>query len=227
MAKKKLIRFEEMKGFDHVKQPQLEEFWDRDYALKGKWKSEFFENTNPLVLELACGKGEYAVNMAKTFPSKNFLGVDIKGARIWYGAKKALDENITNAKFLRTRIDFIDKFFASEEVDEIWITFPDPQPQDSRERKRLTNPMFIERYRKFLKPGGKVHLKTDADSFFEYTQEEIEKRGYRLHQVFENVYQQKDEIPTNLAHLYLVQTHYEKIFSAKGHTIKYLSFTIN
>jgi len=227
MAKKKLIRFKDLEGFQNVLQPNMEEFWEKEFELKGKWKSDFFKNDKPLVLELACGKGEYAVNMAKKYPNKNFLGVDIKGARIWYGASIARTEAIDNAKFLRTRIDFIDKFFTENEVDEIWITFPDPQPQESRARKRLTSPRFISRYKKILKQGGLMHLKTDADSFFDYTIQQIEENKYQILSKFDNVYKQVDEIPEDLNHLYKVQTHYEGIFAAKGHTIKYVSFKIN
>lgn len=227
MAKKKLIRFKDMEGFPNVAQPSMNEFWEEDFELKGKWKSHFFKNNNPLVLELACGKGEYTVNMAKKYPNKNFLGIDIKGARIWYGASKAIEENIENAKFLRTRIDFLDKLFNEQEVDEIWITFPDPQPQESRERKRLTSPMFIDRYKKILKNGGEMHLKTDADSFFNYTLQQIEENNFSIINKFTDVYHQVNEIPEELNHLYTVKTHYEGIFSAKGHTIKYVSFKIH
>ena len=227
MAKKKLIRFREMEGFPNVVQPNMDEFWETEFKLKGKWGIDFFRNSNPIVLELACGKGEYAVNMAKKYPNKNFLGVDIKGARIWYGAHQALAENVKNVGFLRARIDFIDKFFAESEISEIWITFPDPQPQESRERKRLIAPIFIDRYKKFLEPYGLVNLKTDADSFFDYTLAQIKERNYRMINKFENIYNQQNEIPEELDHLYTVKTHYEGIFSAKGHTIKYVSFKIH
>lgn len=227
MAKKKLIRFDQLKDYPNVVQPQMDEFWDTNFRLKGTWKSQFFKNQNPLVLELACGKGEYTVAMAQNNSNKNFLGVDIKGARIWYGATKAIDENLENAKFLRTRIDFIDKFFLPGEVNEIWITFPDPQPQESRERKRLTSPMFINRYKKILKPGGIIHLKTDADSLFQYTLEQISLHNYGIVHQFTDVYLQREKIPQHLSYLYSIQTHYETIFSAKGHTIKYVSFTIH
>lgn len=227
MAKKKLIRFDQLKDYPNVVQPQMKEFWDTNFRLKGTWKSQFFKNQNPLVLELACGKGEYTVAMAQNNSNNNFLGVDIKGARIWYGATKAIDENLENAKFLRTRIDFIDKFFLPGEVDEIWITFPDPQPQESRERKRLTSPMFINRYKKILKPGGIIHLKTDADSLFQYTLEQISQHNYGIVHQFTDVYLQREKIPQHLNYLYSIQTHYETIFSAKGHTIKYVSFTIH
>src|SRR5690349_19150384 len=138
------------------------------FDMRGRWKEAYFENSNPLVLELGCGKGEYTVGLARNNPGKNFIGVDIKGNRIWTGAKQAIDENLLNVAFLRTRIDFIESSFSKNEVDEIWITFPDPQPQKTRARKRLTHPLFLGRYRQFLKPGGIIHLKTDSTSLYEY-----------------------------------------------------------
>lgn len=225
MAKKKLIRFKQMAQFKNVIEPKLTEVLNTNYYLKGKWASTFFKNNNPIILELGCGKGEYSVALAKKYPNKNFLGVDIKGARIWYGASEALEQNIHNVGFLRTRIDFIESFFSDSEIDEIWLTFPDPQPQESRERKRLTSPMFVNRYKKFLKPNGIVQLKTDSTELFTYTCNQISSNNYNLVQKIDDVYQHK--IPDGLAILREVQTHYEKIFSNKGHIIKYVSFKIN
>ena len=148
--KKKLLRFADTKVFSNVTEPPMEEFFDREkgvpykHALAGNWRSKVFKNDNPIVLELGCGKGEYSVGMGKAFPEKNFIGVDIKGNRIWYGAKEALDEELNNVHFLRTRIDFITAFFEEGEIDEIWITFPDPQEKENRARKRLTGKMFIQ-----------------------------------------------------------------------------------
>lgn len=215
-----------MANFDHVLEPTLEEIWEKDYALKGKWAEEFFQNTNPIVLELGCGKGEYTVALAKQFPEVNFLGIDIKGARIWYGAQEAIDGKIDNAKFLRTRIDFIDKFFDEDEIAEIWITFPDPQPEGSRERKRLTGDLFLDRYRKFLVSGGRINLKHDSDSFYQFTLGQIKKHELKLIHRFDDVYKDKDELPDHLQVVSKVQTHYEKIFSEKGHVIKFLSFEL-
>src|SRR5690554_1212713 len=153
-GKMKLQRFEEVDTFSNVFQPKTEEVFRADYKMKGRWNSNYFKNTHPIVLELGCGKGEYSVGMARKFPNKNFIGVDIKGARMWRGAKTALEERIKNVGFLRTRIEFIEGCFAKDEVSEIWITFPDPQPKDRQEKKRLTGPLFIKRYLSFLKKGG-------------------------------------------------------------------------
>lgn len=150
------------------------------FPLKGKWREKYFRNEHPLVLELGCGKGEYSVGLARNNPHKNYIGVDIKGNRIWTGAKQALEDNLGNVAFLRTRIDFIEHCFSPNEVDEIWLTFPDPQPQKTRARKRLTHRLFTDRYKKFLKPEGIVHLKTDSTSLYEYTLEMIEENKFPL-----------------------------------------------
>lgn len=192
--------------------------------LKGKWRSNYFKNQNPIVLELGCGKGEYSVGLAKNNPGKNYIGVDIKGNRIWTGAKEALDNNMSNVAFVRTRIDFIEHCFSPSEVSEIWITFPDPQPQKTRERKRLTNMRFIERYRKFLKPGGLVHLKTDSTSLYEYTMEVIKENNLKILFHTNDLYQ---NCPPDRKELVEIKTHYEKLFTAKGEDIKYICYQIN
>ena len=192
--------------------------------LKGKWHTTYFANTNPIVLELGCGKGEYTVGLAKNNPSKNYIGVDIKGNRIWTGAKDALDSNLKNVGFVRTRIDFIDHCFEKDEVSEIWITFPDPQPQKTRVRKRLTNPLFINRYRAFLKPGGLVHLKTDSTSFYEYTLEVIQENKFNLLFSTNDLYA---NCPADRNELIEIKTHYEKRFTDRGEKIKYCCFQIN
>ena len=176
MAKNKLRRFSEMKEWSNVFEPTLDEKYKEPFQLKGKWNQDFFKNDNPIVLELGCGKGEYSIGMADHFPNKNFVGVDIKGARIWVGAKDAVERGVQNVAFLRTKIDFITDYFGENEVDEIWLTFSDPQP--NKPRKRLTSKLFIERYRKILKPGGIIHLKTDSDILFESSEEEIKEHGY-------------------------------------------------
>ncbi|MBN8691682.1 MAG: tRNA (guanosine(46)-N7)-methyltransferase TrmB [Bacteroidetes bacterium] len=193
-------------------------------SLKGKWHSEYFKNQNPIVLELGCGKGEYSVGLAKNNPDKNYIGVDIKGNRIWTGAKEALDNNLSNVAFVRTRIDFIEHCFEPGEVSEIWITFPDPQPQKTRERKRLTNMRFIERYRKFLKPGGLVHLKTDSTSLYEYTMEVIKENNLKILFHTNNLY---ENCPADRKELTEIKTHYEKLFTARGEDIKYICYQIN
>ena len=158
MAKNKLFRFAEMKKMDHVFEPAMDDIKNDKTGYNGNWRKEVFKNENPIVLELGCGKGEYAVGLAKKYPNKNFIGVDIKGARMYVGAKQCEDEGIENVAFLRTKVDFIDKLFAEDEVDEIWLTFSDPQP--NKPNKRLTSKIFVDRYRKILKEGGKVQGST-------------------------------------------------------------------
>lgn len=193
-------------------------------SLKGQWNKSYFQNNNPIVLELGCGKGEYTVGLAKNNPDKNYIGVDIKGNRIWTGAKEALENKMNNVAFVRTRIDFIEHCFTAGEVSEIWITFPDPQPQKTRERKRLTNKRFIERYKKFLKPGGLVHLKTDSTGFYEYTMEVIKENNLDLLFHTNDLY---ENCPPDRKELIEIKTHYEKLFTAKGEKIKYCCFKIN
>ena len=224
-GKQKLQHFAEMKEFPHVFEPALEEVFRADYKLKGNWNKDFFKNDNPLVLELACGKGEYSHGMAKIYPERNFIGVDIKGARMWKGAKDSLEEGLKNIAFLRTRIEFIEGCFGENEIDEIWITFPDPQPKDRQEKKRLTGPLFIDRYRKFLKPNGKINLKTDNAFFYNFTLEQIEEHGYELEASTDKVYGDflKEQDP-KMQETLQIRTHYEKLFSEKGHPIHYLRF---
>lgn len=175
MGKDKLKRFAEIDTFSNVLQ------LDAGKPFKGEWSKGFFKNNNPAVLELACGKGEYTVNLATLFPDKNFIGIDYKGNRIWRGAKTALEENVPNVAFLRIQIENLLDYFAPGEIDEIWITFPDPQPQLSREKKRLTSPRFLDKYIEILKPGGCVNLKTDNDGLHAYTAEKIEELKLKLH----------------------------------------------
>ncbi|MBD3750061.1 MAG: tRNA (guanosine(46)-N7)-methyltransferase TrmB [Sphingobacteriales bacterium] len=216
MAKRKLQRFAEIGTFENVK--QLEE----GKAYKGKWAKEFFKNENPIILELACGKGEYSVNLGKRFPNQNFIGIDYKGNRLWVGAKMALDEGITNVGFLRIQIQHVLDFFENGEIDEIWLTFPDPQAQSPLERKRLTNPTFLEKYKTILKPNGIMHLKTDNDGFYEYTLEKIAELHLVILQQTDNVYRDfhQDEI---LA----IKTHYERLYLQKNKNINYVKFRFN
>lgn len=222
-AKKKLIRFAEMKTMSCVFEPDMEDCRSKNYKLKGKWRSDYFKNNNPIVLELGCGKGEYAVGLGKKYPEKNFIGVDIKGARMWYGAKTVLQDNMHNVAFLRTRIDFIDSFFDVNEVDEIWLTFSDPQPQ--KPNKRLSSKHFVDLYRQFLKPGGIIHLKTDNDLLFESTLEQVEINGYQLLQktwdLYSEIPQDLDQDTKDILH---IKTYYEQLFSSKGFKIKYCKF---
>jgi len=220
MGKDKLAKFEAIKGFNNV----LEHATEEGDSIKGNWRSKVFKNDNPIVLELGCGKGEYSVGLAEFYPDKNFIGCDIKGNRIFIGAKDALDKKLENVAFLRTRIDYINDFFEENEVDEIWLTFSDPQPK--KPRKRLSSPLFIERYRKLLKPGGIVHMKTDSDILFEYTVDEIKDK----YEMIEYTWDLYGELPENLdavtREIFHIKTHYEKLFTAKGSVIKYCKFKI-
>lgn len=193
------------------------------FPLKGKWRSDFFNNSQPLILELGCGKGEYTIGLAGKNGNKNYVGVDIKGNRIWFGAKQALETNMKNVGFLRTRIDFIEHCFEENEVDEIWITFPDPQPQKPRARQRLTHKIFLDRYKKFLKPGGVVHLKTDSTSMYEYTLEVIAENKLPLLWHTSDLYR---DCPADRAELVEIKTYYEKLFTTKGEDIKYICFRL-
>jgi len=216
MGKDKLRRFAEIATFSNVFE------LDEGKSLKGNWNKLHFKNDHPLVLELACGKGEYSVNLAKLFPEKNFIGIDYKGNRIWRGAKTALEEGINNVAFLRIQIENILDYFANGEVSEIWITFPDPQPQISREKKRLTFPGFLEKYRNILKPHGILHLKTDNDALHAYTHEKIAEMGLQLHVRTEDLYRSDfaDEVLS-------IKTYYEKKYLANEKNINYLKFSFH
>jgi len=195
----------------------------KGFLLKGSWHSDYFKNSNPIVLELGCGKGEYTIGLSENNHSKNYIGVDIKGNRIWVGAKYAIENNLNNVAFLRTRIDFIEHCFLENEIDEIWITFPDPQPQSTRKRSRLTNPLFLNRYKKILKKGGLIHLKTDSTCLYEYTLQVIEENKNLIIWQTDNLYQ---NCPDNRQELIQIKTHYEKLFTDKGENIKYICFTL-
>lgn len=224
MAKNKLQKFDEMKSFERVFEPLKEEFLNENYLLKGKWREEVFKNENPIVLELGCGKGEYAVGMGKMYPNKNFIGIDIKGARIWAGAKQINEEEIKNVAFLRTNVDFVEHFFGTNEIDEIWLTFSDPQPK--KPNKRLSSKNFIERYKKFLKPEGIVHLKTDNTSLYLFTKDEIEKHQYKEIISAKNVYETDWEVfDIEMKKILGIRTFYEQMFGNKGFKTKYIAFT--
>ncbi|MGE0561418.1 MAG: tRNA (guanosine(46)-N7)-methyltransferase TrmB [Flavobacteriales bacterium] len=223
---KKISRWKEMESFPNVIEPKFYDVFEKDHPYKGNWRQEVFKNSNPIVLELGCGRGEYSVGLGQHYPDKNFIGLDIKGARIWKGAKQALDQNLRNIFFIRTHIDLITSFFAPNEVDEIWITFPDPQPQKTRARKRLTAPMFIDRYKKLLKPNGIIHLKTDNEGFFRYTLEEIERNNFNLIEHTFNLYNEDlKNLDSKTQDILSIKTYYENLFSQKGHKIHYLKFT--
>lgn len=206
-------KFAEVATFKNVVQ------LDAGKEYKGQWSSKFFGNDKPLVLELACGKGEYTVNLAQMFPDRNFLGIDYKGNRIWRGAKTALEQNITNVGFLRIQIETILEHFAENEVSEIWITFPDPQPQDSREKKRLTNPVFLEKYRHILNPEGIMHLKTDNDGFFAYTMEQIHLQNLPVLKHTTDLYA-SDLVDDILS----IKTYYERKYLSIDKSINYVQW---
>ncbi len=213
MGQKKLIRFEAIKHFSNVLEyPQ---------DMQGKWK-DFFKNDGQVTLELACGKGEYAVGLGRMFPERNFIGIDLKGNRIWRGAKTALDEGLGNVAFVRSHIDKITDYFQNGEVSEIWITFPDPQLRGSRAKKRLTHPRFLRLYQKILQPGGLVHLKTDSPDLYRFTLAVINLFELELLEKSNNVYAQASIQPE-----LLIKTHYEGLDIAGSNRIHYLCFRID
>ena len=224
MGKNKLARFAENKTLPNVFQPTREEAL-HNFHLKGKWRSEVFKNQNPIVLELGCGKGEYSVGLAKAFPEKNFIGIDIKGARFWFGAKEAIENNLNNAAFLRTQIELVDCFFDHDEVDEIWITFPDPQIKYRRTKHRMTHPDFLERYKKILKKDGIMHLKTDSEFLHGYTLGLLQGAGHEIISAHHDIYGAPEYEPGTPL-LREIKTYYEGLFSAKGKTITYIKFRI-
>ena len=223
MGKDKLKRFSQILTFGNVIQPKIN-FHSIDDDLKGNW-STVFNNENPLVLELGCGAGEYTVALAKDYPNKNFIGIDIKGARIWKGAKAALDEGLNNVRFLRTKVDFITKFFGENEVNEIWLTFSDPQPK--KPKKRLSSKLFTDRYQEFLKINGVIHLKTDSDLLYDFTLEEIKSNNFKLLKNIANVYKESYENSQELKKTLFIKTFYEKKWLDLEKTIKYLAFSIH
>ena len=215
MGKNKLKKFAEMETFSNVFQPPYK-------PMAGHWRELFFHNENPIVLELGCGRGEYTVGLAQKYPDKNFIGVDIKGARMWAGAKQAVQEGLTNAAFLRTNIEFIDSFFASDEVDEIWITFCDPQMKKAT--KRLTSTYFMQRYQRIVKSGGLIHLKTDSPFLYTYTTEMLRLNPYPVLANTADLYGEKSPLFIDAKAL---QTHYEKQWLERGMKIKYVAWQLN
>jgi tRNA (guanine-N7-)-methyltransferase len=212
MGQKKLIRFAELETFTNVLQyPE---------NVQGTW-TRFFENRNPIVLELACGKGEYTIGLARMFPNKNVIGLDKKGNRLWVGAKKAITHNLKNVAFLRIQIEQIEHYFATEEVDEIWITFPDPQLRTSKSKKRLTHPRFLRSYYQILKPGGKIHLKTDSPDLYEFTRKVVGMYGCNLLQDIPDIYAEPGIAPE--LH---IKTHYESLDIAQSNRVHYLCFSL-
>ncbi|MCK0179645.1 tRNA (guanosine(46)-N7)-methyltransferase TrmB [Flavobacteriaceae bacterium S0862] len=221
-SKNKLKRFKENETFKNVFQPSREDLVEGDYKLKGNWRQEFFKNDNPLVLELGCGKGEYSVELAKKYPNKNFIGIDIKGARFWRGAKTAIEEQIENVAFIRTQIELVEYVFAKNEVDEIWITFPDPQIKYKRTKHRMTNSEFLKRYKFILKPEGVVNLKTDSEFMHGYTLGLLHGEGHDVIYANNNVYKQEGS-PEEVTS---IQTFYEGQYLEQNKPITYIRFKI-
>jgi tRNA (guanine-N7-)-methyltransferase len=228
MGHHKLERFAENLTFPNLFQVSYEMLKEQGFALRGRWNS-FFANDNSITLELGCGKGDYTVALARIHPDRNYIGVDIKGARMWRGAKTSNEEQMHNVAFLRTRIELIEQFFAPEEVSEIWITFPDPQPK--KEMKRLTSERFLSYYKHFLCPGAPIHLKTDSQELHDYTLNEvIPAGGYRVEYATQDLYAtpaaDHPEIPS-LQEAQMTQTFYERMFLAEGKPITYLKFYLS
>ncbi len=218
MGTNKLQRYKEISEFEHVL--EYTDFQDDDSVKpKGRWRSDIFDNDNPIILELACGKGIYTLELARRNPDTNVIGIDIKGARIWKGATKALDEELENVHFLRMYIDHLYEYFAPSEVDDIWITFPDPYPREGDRSKRLTSRKFLNIYQKVLKPGGKVRLKTDSDDLFTFSKEVISETGCEVFDLVESIY---DDRPDD--ELLTVKTDYEKRHLEKGKAISFIKF---
>jgi len=220
--KKKLLKFEQNKTFPHFFEPQLYYSDKSEFYLRSKWNTEFFNNNNPITLELGCGKGEYTVELAKIFPDRNFIGIDIKGARMWKGAKDSLDQNIKNVAFVRTRVEFTPQCFGTNEISEIWITFPDPQlGPKKRKKKRLTSSRFLEYYQNFLVNEGVINLKTDDDTLYKYTKNLIIENNLKLLIDTDNLYNSE-----HYTKILTIKTHYEKIWNNENKTIKYLRFEL-
>lgn len=220
MGKGKLAKFAEMAVNPLVVECPFSQLQERGFELKGRWHEDFFKNDHPIVLELGCGRGEYTIGLARRFPEKNFIGIDIKGARMWHGAKKAQEEGLKNVAFLRTNIEVIHEFFAEDEVAELWLTFSDPQMKKAT--KRLSSTFFMQRYRHFLVDGGIVNLKTDSNFLATYTKYMVEKNLFPLEQCTFDLYAEK-EVDSSLTD---IQTYYESMWLEKGIPIKYLRFRL-
>lgn len=221
-SKNKLKRFNENENFHNVIQPTREEVVNQKLALKGNWNKTFFKNENPIVLELGCGKGEYTVGLAERYPTKNFIGIDIKGARFWRGAKTAVENSMNNVAFLRTQIELIEHCFAENEVSEIWITFPDPQIKYKRTKHRMTNTQFLQRYKKILAPTGLMHLKTDSEFMHGYTLGLLHGEGHEVLYANHNIYKNEGAPAVVTA----IQTFYEKQYLEINKPITYIQFKI-
>ena len=244
MGKNKLSRWAELNTLNNVIQPETGDVTRKDHSIKGNWRNKIFSNANPVVLELACGKGEYTLGLAEMFPQMNFIGIDIKGARMWRGAKTASEKQLKNVAFLRTRIEFINSFFAEDEVDEIWIIFPDPHSGKKNSNKRLTCSWFLNKYRNLIKDGGIVHLKTDNSELYRYTEKMVRNNGLEILISTENMYGEDPVLKTSFYSIHSnlnndyenviltdkilsIMTHYEKKFLKEGLKINYLAFRLD
>ena len=222
-SKNKLKRFIENESFSNVIQPNRNDLISNLFKFKGKWNSSYFKNNNPIILELGCGKGEYTINLAKLNPEKNYIGIDIKGARFWRGAKTAISQKLENVVFLRTQIELLEYVFGNDEIHEIWLTFPDPQIKFQRRKHRLVNPFFLKIYKKILIKKGIIHLKTDSEFLHGYTLGLLENLNIKPiisnHDIYKNNNAPREVIE--------IKTHYEKLFLDEGKNISYLSFKFN
>ncbi len=219
--KKKLLHFAENDTFLNMFQPDYPQL-QKGFPLLNRWNSEFFKNTNPITLEVGCGKGEYTVGLAQKYPHRNFIGIDLKGARMWRGCKTSNDLGLYNVAFIRQYVQQLPLLFGPAEVDEIWITFPDPQPKNVKRNKRLTSMPLLKRYAKILNPNGIIHLKTDSEFLFDFTMEVIQEEGHELLVSHKDIYAEQgfEEVKS-------IKTVYEKIFTEKGFAINYLQFKLN
>lgn len=227
MGKGKLKKWNENKTFNHVFEPTLQDIIDGQEFNKGDWHEKVFGNNNPLTLELGCGKGEYTVELARKYPERNFIGVDIKGHRFWRGAKTSNEEGMENVAFLRTRLEFINNFFVQDEVDEIWLTFSDPQPKDDKGSKRITGPAFVDRYKKLLKPGSLINVKTDSTLLYEWTRDQYIEKKYNLLIDSDDVYGKLvNDVDEEMQGILNIKTYYEKRWLEEGKKIKFLRIQI-
>ena len=227
MGKDKLKKWEENANFNHVLEPDLQTAVKGvDGEMKGNW-SEVFKNDNPITVEFGCGKGEYTLGLAKMYPERNFVGVDIKGHRFWRGAKTAQEENIPNVAFLRTRLEFIERFFEKEEVSEVWLTFSDPQPKDEKGTKRITSPVYIERYKNILKPGSLINVKTDSVLLYDVSKEGYVEKGYDIQIDSRDVYGELvHEVSEELKQALEIKTYYEKRWLSEGKKIHFIQLKV-
>jgi tRNA (guanine-N7-)-methyltransferase len=228
MGKDKLRKWAENANFNHVFEPDLQAAVKGvDGEIKGNWARDVFKNDNPITLELGCGKGEYTVGLARKYPDRNFVGVDIKGHRFWRGAKTAKEEDLPNVAFLRTRLVFIERYFAKDEVSEVWLTFSDPQPKDEKGSKRITSPMYIERYKNVLKPGSLINVKTDSVLLYDLSKEGYVEKGYEIVLDSQDVYGELvDRVEDDLKNALEIKTYYEKRWLSQGKKIHFLQLRV-